>query len=268
MSDTAGSNTFRAGGAAAYDGFMGRYSRPLAHGFLDVAGVSPGLTALDVGCGPGALTAVLVERLGADRVAACDPTEPFVAECRRRHPGVDVRAAAAEDLPFDDDSADLVLAQLVLHFVSDPTEAATQMRRVARPGGVVGACVWDFDEGMEMLRLFWDAALAVNPDAPDEARAPRFGGPGEIAGLFEHAGLSDVRECTLEVSSTYADLDELWQTLLAGVGPAGGYLIGRPAADRDRVRSEMRTRVERRFGSADAPFTLRAVARAAFGLAP
>lgn len=267
MDGTGGSSTFRAGGAAAYESFMGRYSRPLAVLFADGAGARRGLTALDVGCGPGALTAVLAERLGAANVVACDPTEPFVAECRRRHPGVDVRIGAAEALPVDDASVDLVLAQLVLHFLTEPTVGASEMRRVARPGGTVGACMWDFD-GMEMLRLFWDAALAVDPAAPDEARTMRFGGPGEIVDLFDAAGLGDLREETFEVSSTYADAAELWQTLLAGVGPAGAYLMSLPADERAQVRSEMRARLTQRFRSADSPFTLRAVARAAYGRVP
>ena len=165
MENVEGARTFQTSGSA-YDRFMGRYSMPLAELFADAAGVEPGQTVLDVGCGPGALTRVLVERLGTDAVAACDPSPPFVEECTARLPGVDVRAGRAEQIPFDDARFDAALAQLVLHFVSDPSAAAAEMRRTVRAGGVVGACVWDFADGMQMLRHFWDAAVALDASAP------------------------------------------------------------------------------------------------------
>lgn len=158
MESAEGAKTFQASGEA-YDLFMGRYSRPLAVVFADAAEIGRGQTALDVGCGPGALTAVLVDRLGAESVSAFDPSGPFVADCTARHPGVDVRLGRAEAIPFDGDQFDAALAQLVLHFVSDPQMVVAEMRRVVHPGGIVAACVWDFDGGMEMLRRFWDAAL-------------------------------------------------------------------------------------------------------------
>lgn len=262
MSDDAtgveGARTFQVAGAA-YDGFMGRYSAGLAEPFADAAGVARGERALDVGCGPGSLTGVLVARLGAAAVAACDPSPTFVADCAARHPGVDVRAGRAEALPFDGDSFDHALAQLVLHFVSEPDLAAAELRRVVRPGGTVGACVWDFDEGMEMLRAFWDAALRVDPDAPDEARTLRFGRRGEIAELFVAAGLEDVAECELATSSTYASFDELWAGFMAGIGPAGAYC----RALSDERRAELRAALFEAVGRPASPFTLGALARCA-----
>ena len=200
----------------AYDAFMGRYSRPLADLFADAADVRDGLSALDVGCGPGALTGVLVQRLGAGAVSACDPSPTFVEACAERHPDVDIRTGPAEAIPFDASSFDLVLAQLVLHFVSDPEQVGREFRRALRPGGTVSASVWDFAEGMQMLRHFWDAALALDPQAPDEARVLRFGREGEIVQLLHDAGFEDLVETTLEVTSTYADFDELWSGFLAG----------------------------------------------------
>src|SRR5262245_21780510 len=191
MENVEGARTFATSGSA-YDRFMGRYSMPLAEQFASAGGVERGRTAVDVGCGPGALTRVLVERLGIDAVAACDPSPRFVEECRSRLPGVDVRLGRAEEIPFEDERFDAALAQLVLHFVSDPPVAIVEMARTVRPGGVVGACVWDFAKEMEMLRHFWDAASALDPDAPDEARTLRFGAPGEIVELFEGAGLLQV----------------------------------------------------------------------------
>ncbi|MFL5647494.1 MAG: class I SAM-dependent methyltransferase, partial [Chloroflexota bacterium] len=131
--------------AEAYDRFMGRYSAQLSSQMADLAGVAIAQRVLDVGCGPGALTAELVKRVGApDRVAAVDPSEPFVAAARARNPGVAIERATAEHLPFDDGRFDAALAQLVVHFMSDPVAGLAEMARVTRPGGVVAACVWDF----------------------------------------------------------------------------------------------------------------------------
>lgn len=263
MDEPEGARTFAVTGKT-YDNFMGRYSGPLATLFADAAGVSTGQRAVDVGCGPGALTSVLVERLGADAVLACDPSPPFVEECARRHPGVEVLPGRAEALPFADRGCDAALAQLVLHFVTDPSRAAREMARVVRPGGVVAVCVWDFAEGMQMLRAFWDAALALDPEAPDEATTLRFGGPGEIVGMFADAGLENIEESTLRVSSTYRDFDELWDGFLAGVGPAGAYLVALPEERRAGLRDELWRQLDQPEGA----LTLGAVARCAVAHVP
>lgn len=263
MDDVEGARTFAVRGST-YDSFMGRYSVPLAELFADAAGVSPGATALDIGCGPGALTGVLVSRLGPNAVYACDPSPPFRDACAARHPNVIVELGRAELIPFEDHIVDLALAQLVLHFVSDPRRAATEMARVVRPGGTVAACVWDFADGMEMLRAFWDAALSIDPDAPDEARTLRFGRPGEIAELFASVALEDVAESTLSVESTYASFDELWNGFLAGVGPAGAYCVSLGDEDRERLRTTLFVRC----GLPDGPLTLGARARCAVGRVP
>ena len=263
MDAVEGARTFSVEGAA-YDAYMGRYSRLLAPAFARAAGVEPGDTVVDVGCGPGALTGHLVELVGPAAVYACDPSPSFVEACAARHPGVTVTAGRAESIPFPTDHADHALAQLVLHFVSDPEQAAREMARVARPGGTVAACVWDFGEGMEMLRAFWDAAVSVRPDAPVEANTMRFGRLGEIAALLEAVGLTTITESELAVSSTYESFDELWAGFLAGVGPAGSYCAGLPDADRDHVRRAL----EDRLGSPSGPFTLGAVARCAVGTVP
>ena len=198
MDETEGARSFRVAGAA-YDRLIGRYSRPLAVALADASGITAGQRVLDVGCGPGALTSELVQRLGADQVSAVDPSAPFVAECRARNPGVDVLEGRAEALPYPDGSFDAALAQLVLHFVTDPEAAASELCRVLRPGGVAAACVWDFGGGMRVLRSFWDAALALDPEAPDEAATKRFGRDGEIADLFREAGLREVTSGALDV---------------------------------------------------------------------
>jgi SAM-dependent methyltransferase len=248
----------------AYDSFMGRYSRPLAVLFADSVGIVRGQSALDVGCGPGALTGVLVDRLGAEAVSAFDPSPPFVAECAAAYPSVDVRAGRAEAIPFDDDRFDIALAQLVLHFVSDPTVAGVELRRVVRPGGIVGACVWDFEVGMEMLRLFWDAAVDVDPAAPDEAQTMRFGRDGEIADWLGDVGLDEVAETTLVVTSTYTGFDEVWSGFLAGIGPAGSYCVSLSADQQAAVRQGMFDRL----GAPDGALILTATARSAHGHVP
>ena len=263
MESTEGARSFLASGEA-YDAYMGRYSRPLAAAFADAVGVTAGQSALDIGCGPGALTGLLVDRLGAAAVSAFDPSAPFVAECAARHPGIDVRLGRAEAIPFDDAAFDCALAQLVLHFVTDPEQAAGECRRVLRPGGIVGACVWDFGGGMEVLRNFWDAALEVDPNAPDEATTMRFSRPGEIAELLHAAGFVDVAETTLGVTSAYQGFEELWSGFLAGVGPAGSFC----ASLTDERRAALRDALFRRLGAPGGPFTLAATAHCAHGRTP
>ena len=158
--------------ADAYDRFMGRYSRLLAPQLADLAAVSAGQRVLDVGCGPGALTAELVKRLGAPAVSAVDPSEPFVSAVEERHPGVDVRRAAAEQLPFQDAEFDATLAQLVVHLMESPTVGVEEMVRVTRKRGVVAACVWDYAGGASPLTTFWDAVKDLDPTARNESHLP------------------------------------------------------------------------------------------------
>ncbi|WP_237740739.1 class I SAM-dependent methyltransferase [Crystallibacter crystallopoietes] len=161
--------------ADAYNRFMGRFSEPLAALFIDAAGVRTGQRALDVGCGPGALTARLVERLGASAVWAIDPSASFVEALRARLHGVDVRSGVAEELPYPDDAFDCALAQLVVHFMTDPVAGVRQMGRVTRPGGVVAACVWDHAGGTGPLSTFWRAVHDVDPEAHGENYLPGCG---------------------------------------------------------------------------------------------
>jgi SAM-dependent methyltransferase len=242
---------------------MGRYSTRLAVPFADAAGIEPGQNVLDVGSGPGALTAELVRRVGADHVAAVDPAPQFVDALRKRLPEVDAHVGRAEELPFPDDRFDAALAQLVLHFVTDADATAREMRRVVRSGGVVGACVWDFAAGMRMLRLFWDAALAHDPDAPDEERTRPFGRDGEIADLFERVGLRDIERGSVEVEVPYADFDDFWTPFLSTTGPAGQYVHSLDDDRRGRLRDELHARL----GRPDGPFALGASAWYATGRA-
>ncbi len=261
MRDVEGTRTFQAP-AEAYDRFMGRYSRELAGPFLAFCRLGGAARFLDVGCGPGALTAAAIAGLGSHCVVAIDPAPGFVAACRERHPGIDVRQGPMEELPFGDDEFDCAAAQLVLHFVSDPERGTAEMQRVVRPGGIVAASVWDFAQEMEMLRAFWDAAVRLDPDAPDEARVLRFGRAGELAALFTRAGLHEVEESTLTVSTVYVSFEELWSTFLAGIGPAGAYAVGLPPERRAALRAALADALGRPAGA----FRLEAVARVARGV--
>ncbi|HYK95179.1 MAG TPA: class I SAM-dependent methyltransferase [Candidatus Dormibacteraeota bacterium] len=228
--------------ANAYDAFMGRYSSLLAPQLTDLAGVAAGQRALDVGCGPGALTSELVRRLGADHVAAVDPSASFVEAARQRHPGVDVRKATAEALPFPDAAFDAALAQLVVHFMADPVGGLREMHRVTRRDGVVAACVWDHAGAKGPLGLFWAAARALDPAVVDESDLPGTR-EGHLAELFDAAGLRDVRSSTVVAHVEYPSFEAWWEPYTRGVGPAGAYVARLEDAARDRLRSECRARM-------------------------
>ncbi|MEU5827832.1 class I SAM-dependent methyltransferase [Micromonospora tulbaghiae] len=222
-------------GADAYGRFMGRFAEPLAVRFADGAGVVPGLRALDVGCGTGALTAELAARLGPAAVSAVDPSAPFVAAARERLPEVDIRRASAELLPFPDGGFDVTLAQLVVHFMTDPVAGLREMARVTRPGGVVAACVWDHAGGRGPLTVFWQAVRSLDPDAHDESGLAG-AREGDLADLFAAAGLRDVRSSMLTVEVSFASFDQWWEPYTLGVGPAGDHVQRLDAAGRAALR--------------------------------
>lgn len=228
--------------AAGYDRFMGRYSVLLSPQLADLAAVSPGQRALDVGCGPGALTAELVKRLGADAVSAVDPSEPFVAAVGARYPGVTVQRGSAEDLPFGDDVFGVSLAQLVVHFMTDPVAGIREMARVTRPNGVVAACVWDLGGGKGPLGPFWDAARQLDPDVNDESH--RAGGrEGHLRELFAAAGLRDVEDAVLTCTVEHLTFEDWWEPFTLGVGPAGSYAASLDPSHRSRLADIARERM-------------------------
>jgi SAM-dependent methyltransferase len=252
--------------AEAYDAHIGRYGAPLAEALLDLAGVRAGRRALDVGCGPGALTGALARRLEPAAVAAVDPSEPFARACARRHPGVDVRVAPAERLPFADGAFDATLSQLVVNFMTDAPRAVREMARVTRPRGAVAASVWDYAGEMTLLRALWDAAAALDPAATehDEGRRMRYCAPAALAELWASAGLDGVVTGAVTVRARYASMDDLWRGLGAGAGPSGAYVAGLPPAARERLRGELHDRL----GAPDGPFALDARAWTVIGRPP
>ena len=245
--------------ADAYDRYMGRFSRLLSPQMADLAGVRAGQRALDVGCGPGALTTVLVERLGAKAVAAVDPSHSFVEAARARNPGVDVRLASAERLPFDSRTFDATLAQLVVHFMSDPVAGLVELARVTRAGGSIAACVWDHAGRQGPLSMFWKEVHEVDPEAIGESNLAG-AREGHLAELFAAAGLRAIESTVLSADLELPSFDDWWEPFMGGVGPAGAYVAALDEARRAELRERCRARLP------EGPFVMPARAWAARGL--
>jgi SAM-dependent methyltransferase len=246
--------------ADAYDRFMGRFSRLLAPQMVELADVHAGQDALDVGCGTGMLTTLLVDRLGPDHVTGIDPSAMFVEAARQRFPGVRIDHGSAESLPYPDAAFDVAIAQLVVHFMQDPVAGIREMARVARPGGAVAACVWDHAGGTGPVSLYWDAARDAAPGAADESSLAG-AREGHLVELFESAGLREVRGSVVIAELEMATFDEYWAPFERGVGPAGAHFASLGPEARDRLRERAR---ELAGGE---PFTITARAWAALGRA-
>jgi SAM-dependent methyltransferase len=245
--------------ADAYDRFMGVHSRQLAPQLADLAELAPDGRALDVGCGPGSLTTELVARLGEGSVAAVDPSETFVVAARERHPGVDVQRASAEALPYPDSDFDAALAQLVVHFMTDPVAGIREMARVTLPDGVVAACVWDHAGERSPLAPFWQAAHELEIGVVDESGLPG-ARKGHLVELFEAAGLREIEESELVARVEYASVDDWLEPFSFGVGPAGAAYAGLDP----QQRAELDQRCRDLLGPP--PFVLESVAWAARGV--
>jgi SAM-dependent methyltransferase len=220
--------------ADAYNRFIGRYSRPLADALVLQLGARVGNPVADVGCGPGALTEALLDMTESAAVIAIDPSRSFVRAARDRW-GVPAVAAVAERLPFADDAFGAALAQLVVHFMSDPVGGLRELARVTRRGGVVAASVWDHAGGHGPLSAFWGAARELDPAAPDESGLPGTA-RGQLATMAREAGWSEVVETGLTVEVEHPSFAEWWEPFTFGVGPAGSYVAGLSEDDRQALR--------------------------------
>ena len=250
--------------ADMYDRHVGRYGPALSRAHIVEAGVRSTDVVLDVGCGPGPLTAALASLVTAENVSALDPSPEFADACRARVPGADVRVGTAEAMPDFGRAFDLVMSQLVVNFMQDAPKGVAAMRAAARPAGAVTSCVWDYGSGMTLLRTFWDAALGLAPEAPDEAKTMTNSTPAELSELLEATGLAEVETREIVVDADYADFDDLWAPFLAGVGPAGAYAAALAAEDQETLRDAY----FRRLGSPDGPFMLSARAWFVRGTVP
>jgi len=226
-----------------YERFMGRWSRRLAPLFVTFAGVTEGDRVLDVGSGTGALSAA-VAAIESVQVTGVEPAAAYVRYAQDRLDG-HFEVGDAMALPFADDSFDRTLAMLVLNFVPDPAAALQQMIRVTRPGGVVAAAVWDYGEGMQLLRTFWDAAIALDPAAaPRDERHMPLCTHGALARQWRMHGLMDVDERPLTIDMAFESFDDYWQPFLGGQGPAGAYVSSLAESARHALESRLRARLD------------------------
>jgi SAM-dependent methyltransferase len=247
-----------------YERFMGRWSRRLAPQFVDFAGVDAGNDVLDVGCGTGALTFAAAAEPDV-RVVGIDPSSGFVQAAQRVGGGERVRfqVGEASALPFPDAAFDRTLSMLVLNFVPDAAAALREMIRVTRTNGVVAGAVWDYSDGMEMLRTFWDEAVTLDPAAgPRDERHMPVSGRGELSALWRDLGLRNVEDASLTVDMAFASFDDYWQPFLCGQGPAGAYVSTLAGSTREQLRS----RLHDRLVDTESGFTLTARAWAVRGV--
>jgi SAM-dependent methyltransferase len=252
-----------------YEQLMGRWSRRLSPLHLQFARVKDGDRVLDVGCGTGALASTLASMLPAAQVVGVDPSPDFIAyaQTRATAPGTRFEVGDAQALGFGDATFDVVLAQLVMNFIPDHLKAAREMRRVTRPGGVVSACVWGYDEGMDMLRFFWDEVVALDPAmASKDERTMKLSRKGQLGELWREAGLINVVEAPLEIELSFTSFDDYWKPFLKGAGPAGAYVVSLNEEARGKIEARLRRRL---LGDRpDGGFTLKARAWCARGQAP
>jgi ubiquinone/menaquinone biosynthesis C-methylase UbiE len=254
---------------AGYERFMGRWSRILAPAFVTYAGVSDGDRVLDVGAGTGALTSAVTAVNKNGEVIGIDPSEALIAHAREiaLSKGARFEVGDAQKLQFDDAAFDRTLALLVMNFIPDHDKAVAEMRRVTRPQGVISACVWDYNEGMQMLRIFWDEVVAFDPAMePKDERHMKLSRRDQLADLWNKAGLADVEEKPLVIDQSYTSFNDYWEPFLAGAGPAGAYAVSLSGDRRAQLEARLRKRL---LGDrADSPFVLKARAWCVRGQVP
>jgi len=229
----------------AYEGFVGRWSRPVAEHFVSWLGARAAADWVDVGCGTGALTSAVLAAAEPAGILAVDPSDEFITDLRRRveDERVEPRVGDGLALPVTDSAADYVVSGLVLNFIPAPAAALAEMRRVVRPGGTIAAYVWDYADGMQMLRAFWDAAVSLDPGAADLDEGVRFPlcRPDRLRRLFNRAGLADVEDREIVVPTVFDSFADFWTPFLSRQGPAPGYCATLPPAALERLRARLST---------------------------
>jgi len=248
--------------AESYEGYIGRWSRILAPLLVKFSGISDNMRVLDVGCGTGALTAAVLKAHPGCHVTGIDPASGYLAYAEaHRVPGSRFEIGDAQKLRFPAAAFDTCLSLLVFNFIPDPAKALAELRRVTRPGGPIAAAVWDYSDGMRMLREFFDVAVKLNPAAEhvDEKHMPLCK-RGELAQLWRSGGLREVDEKPLEFEMSFSSFEDYWKPFLAGQGPAGRYV----ASLDDPAKRELEQALRRRL---QPPIKLLARAWAARGVA-
>jgi len=229
---------------AAYEAYVGRWSRLVARELLRWLGVPPASRWLDVGCGSGTLVQEIVAHAAPRAVLGIDRSRSFVthASTRVTGPGVAFQVGDAQELPVAEGCFDAVVSGLVLNFVPEPARMVAELVRAGRPGGVIALYVWDYAAGMELMRRFWDTATALDPTAAALDEAVRFPGcaPAPLEALFTKAGLSGVSTRAIDVPTHFRDFDDCWSPFLGGQGPAPAYVMSLPEERRRALREALR----------------------------
>jgi SAM-dependent methyltransferase len=244
MTGTIIRDTWEEGGA--YDRYIGRWSIRVAPVFLSWLEIRPSRRWLDLGCGTGALCAAILRHAHPAMLVGVDPSEGFLSVARQHLPSsVRLLAGSADAIPLEDAEVDVVVSGLMLNFVPDARSALAEMARVAVPGGTVAAYVWDYAEGMEMLRHFWDAAAQLDPEAARLHEGVRFGlcRPAALQSAFAQAGFGSVSVAPLEVPAAFSSFEDYWEPFLGGQGPAPAYVASLTEARRTLLREALRARL-------------------------
>jgi trans-aconitate methyltransferase len=231
----------------AYEQYVGRWSRRIATEFLRWLALPPGLAWADVGCGTGALASTILTTCEPSYIHGIDSSARFVSQARQRitDPRTRFDTGDATHLPWDSDVLDVTVSGLVLNFVRDYESMTREMIRVTRAGGRVAAYVWDYAGGMQMLRHFWDAAIAVSPNDAKLDQAERFPvcQPQPLQALFERTGLTSVAVRAIDIPTVFQDFDDYWNPFLGRQGAAPTYLAGVGDEARERIRLHLKARL-------------------------
>ena len=245
--------------SAGYERFMGRWSQLLAPRFVTFAGIKNGQRVLDVGTGTGSAAAAVEASMPASEIVGIDPSQAFIVHAQKhaKSARAHFEVGDAQALKFKDASFDQTLALLVMNFIPDHGKAIAEMRRVTRPQGTVSACVWDYDSGMQMLRFFWDEAIALDPAIePKDERHMKLSHRGQLGELWKKAGLTNVQEAPLVIDQAYSSFNDYWEPFTKGAGPGGAYVVALPQDRRQQLEARMRKRL---LGDRqDGPFMLTA----------
>ncbi len=228
----------------AYEKFMGRWSTLVAQKFLSWLAISPTRSWLDVGCGTGSLTALILEAYQPKEIISIDSSSDFISHAQRliTDPIVHFRVGLAQSLELDSNSMDAAVSGLVLNFVPQPKVAISEMLRVTKPGGKIGIFLWDYADGMQMLRYFWDAAMELDNNANDLDEGVRFPlcQEGQLESLIREVGLKQVEATAIEVKTVFQNFDDYWQPFLGNVGPAPAYAMSLNLTNRQKLEDKLR----------------------------